>query len=127
MRAYLPEEEFQFFWEYVSPAWAEKFPNDIEVAVEEYSGFAGQADTWRRLKAEPLLLTPSSVGSGWIWTASVPVVDSFGTKRRRLVVSEFEHLAEDDPSDYRSDPLRTRKIRRLVYVDVVELPPVRFI
>jgi transposase len=25
MRAYLLKEEFQFFWEYVSPAWAEKF------------------------------------------------------------------------------------------------------
>ena len=25
IRAYLLKEEFQFFWEYVSPAWAEKF------------------------------------------------------------------------------------------------------
>jgi transposase len=25
MRAYLLKEEFQLFWEYVSPAWAEKF------------------------------------------------------------------------------------------------------
>ncbi|ESY64014.1 hypothetical protein X743_32145 [Mesorhizobium sp. LNHC252B00] len=101
-------------------------PNFIEVAIEERSRQDNRPDGWSRPRAEPLELTPEYADGSWVWTATTPLFWEDSGLARRLVVSEYELLLGDDERDARSDPTRTTRKRRLVYADVVALPPVHF-
>jgi hypothetical protein len=102
-------------------------PNKISVAVEEFSESSGGIGSWTRPRPDPLTLDPEFTDAGWLWKASVPIEYAPGRGRRRLIVSEFEHLLSDDPRDDRVDPTRTQPCERLVYHDTVEIPSIRFI
>jgi hypothetical protein len=60
-----------------------------------------------------ILVTPT------LWQGTVTLPQTRGTKRFRLVIAEYEEYLVDDAMPY--DRIPTKKDRRLVFVEHVEL------